>query len=56
MNLNPLKVVLRRKNVNPNDYAHRCVIGYHGNSMLHLGMNTKVSCEGFLGGGGVTLF
>ena len=50
---NPLKLVLRRKNVSPNDYIHFCVIGCHGNSLLHFCLNTKVSCEGlFLGGGG----
>ena len=34
--LKPLNVVLRRKNTNPNDYVHCCVIGCHGNSLLHL--------------------
>ena len=36
--------------MNPDDYVHGCVIGCHGNSLLHL--NKKVSCEGLLGGGG----
>ena len=56
MNSNPLKVVLRRDNVNPNDYVHWCVIDCHGNSLLHFGVNTKVSCEGILRGGGVHYF
>ena len=45
-------MVLRKKNVNPNDYVHCCVIGCHGNILLHFGLNTKVSCEGLWGGGG----
>ena len=28
-------MVLRRTNMNPNDYVHCCVIGCHGNSLLH---------------------
>ena len=44
-------MVLRRKNVNPNDYIHCCIIGCHGNSLLHFGLNTRISCEGLLGGG-----
>ena len=40
------------ENVNPNDNVHCCVIGCHGNALLHFCLNTKVSCEGFLGGGG----
>ena len=47
-------MVVRKKNVNPNDYVHCCVIGCHGNILLHFGLNTKVSCEG-LGGGGVKI-
>ena len=43
-------MVLRRKNLNLNDYIHCCVIGCHGNSLLHFGLNTKLSCEGLLGG------
>ena len=43
-------MVLRRKNVNPNDYVHCCVIGCHGNSLLYFGLNTNISCEGLLGG------
>ena len=46
-----LKGVLRRKNMNPNDYVHCCVVGCHG-----FGLNKKVSCEGLLGGGGVDVF
>ena len=34
-----------------NDCVHCCVIGYYGNALLHFGLNTKVSCEGLLGGG-----
>ena len=34
--------------MNPNDYVHCCVIDCHGNSLLHFGLNTKVSCEGLL--------
>ena len=48
----PLKVLLGRKNANPNEYVHCCVIGCHGILLLHFGLNTKVSCEGLLGGGG----
>ena len=44
------------ENVNPNDNIHYCVIDCHGNSLLHFGLNTKVSCEGVLGGGGFKLF
>ena len=33
------------------DYVDCCVIGCHGNSLLHFGLNTKVSCEGLLSGG-----
>ena len=43
-------MVLRRKIVNPNDYVHCCIIGCHGNSLFHFGLNKKVSCEGLLGG------
>ena len=32
------------------DYIHSCDIGCHGNALLHFGLNTKVSCEGLLGG------
>ena len=32
----PLKGVLRRKNMNPNDYVHCCVISCHGYSLLYL--------------------
>ena len=43
---------LRRKNINPNYYVHCCIIGCHGNSLLHL-----VSCEGlFSRGGGIKYF
>ena len=48
----PLKVGLRTTNVNPNDYLHCCVIGCHGNALLYSCLNTKVSCERLLGGGG----
>ena len=53
MNLKSSKIGLRRKNVNPNDYVRCCVIGCH--TLLHFGLNTKVSCEGLLGGGGYIL-
>ena len=50
-------MILGRKNVNPNDNVHCCVIGCHCNSLLHFGLKTKVSIEGLLGvGGGVKLF
>ena len=49
------QTLLRRKNMNPNDYVHCCVIGCIGNSLLHFGLNTKVSCDGLLEGGGVFL-
>ena len=48
-------MVLIRKNMIPIDYVHCCVIGCHGNSLLHFGLNTKVSCER-LSGGGVNCF
>ena len=41
--------------MNPNDYVHCCVIGCHGNSFLHCGLNKKVSCDGLLGGRGSIL-
>ena len=55
MNLKSSKSGFKKKNVNLNDYVHCCVIDCHGNSLLHFGLNTKVSCEGLLGGG-VKLF
>ena len=55
MNLKSSKIGFRKANVNTNDYVHSCVIGCHGNSLLHFGLNTKVSSEGLLWGGG-TLF
>ena len=51
MNLKSSKSGKERKNVNPNVYVHSGVIGCHGNSLLHFGLNTKFSCEGLLGGG-----
>ena len=51
MNLKTSKSGFNEENVNPNDYVHCCVIGCHGNPLLHFGLNTKVSCEGLLGGG-----
>ena len=56
INLKDSESDLRRTNVNPNDHIHRCVIDCHGNSLLHFGLNTKVSCEGVSGGEGVKLF
>ena len=50
MNLKTSKSGFKEENVNPNDYVHCCVIGCHGNPLLHFGLNTKVSCEGLLGG------
>ena len=47
---------LRRKNVNRIDYVHCCVIGCHGNSLLHFGLNTKISCEGLSGAGDLNHF
>ena len=55
MNLKSSKSGFQKENVNPTDYVLCCVIGCHGNSLLHFGLNTKVSCEGLLegrGGGG----
>ena len=49
-------MVLRRKDLNPNDCVHCCIIGCHGNSLLHFGLNKKVSCEGLLGVGGLKVF
>ena len=46
----------KEENVKPNVNIHCCVIGCHGNSLLHFGLNTKVSCEGILGQGGFKLF
>ena len=55
MNLKSSKSGCNKENVNPNDYIHCCVIDCHGNSFLHFGLNTKVSCEGLLSGGGIIL-
>ena len=44
-------MVLRRKNVNPNDNVHCCVIDCHGYSLLHFSFKTIVSCDRLLGGG-----
>ena len=46
MNLKSSKSGFKKGNVNTNDCVHCCVIGCHGNSLLHYGLNTKVSCEG----------
>ena len=50
------KSSFKKENVNSNDYVHCCVIGCHGNSLMHFGLNTKVSCEGLLWAEGVKLF
>ena len=55
MNLKSFKRGFKQENVNPNDYGHCCVIGCHVNSLLHFGLNSKVSCEGLLGGKGFKL-
>ena len=39
MNLKASKSGFKRKNMYPNDYGHWCVIGCHGNSLLHFGLN-----------------
>ena len=44
-------MVLRRKNINPNDYVHCCVIGCHGNSCCILFEQKKLVVMDFLGGG-----
>ena len=51
MNLNSPKSGFKKEKVNPNCYVHCYVIGCHGNLLLYFGLNTKVSCEGLLGGG-----
>ena len=51
MTLKSAKSGFKKENVNPNDYVHCCVVGCHGNSLLHFGLNTKVSCEELLRGG-----
>ena len=51
MDFKAIKGVLRKRNMNQNDYVHCCVNGCHGNSLLLL-VWTKVSCEGLLVGGG----
>ena len=51
MILKASKSVFRRKNMNPNDYVHCCVIGCHANLLLHFGLNKKATCEGLLGEG-----
>ena len=43
------KASKRDLKINPNYYVHCCIIGCHGNSLLHL-VCTKVSCEGLLSG------
>ena len=48
-------MVLRWKIVYPNDYVHCCVIGCHGNSLLHFDLNTNVGCDGLLGGNSIIL-
>ena len=50
MNLKASERVLRKKNMNPNDHVHYCVIGCHGKFIVALGLNKKVSCKGLLGG------
>ena len=50
MNLKASKSFLRRKNINPNDYVHCCIISCHDNSLLHFGLNKNVSYKGLLGG------
>ena len=52
MNLKSSKSGIKKENVNPNEYVHCCVIGCHGNSLLHFGLNKIISCDGQLGGGG----
>ena len=54
MNLKSSKSGFKKENVNPDhfNYFHCCAISCHGDSLLHFGLNTKVSCEGLLGGGG----
>ena len=50
MNLKSSISGIKKENVNPNEYVHCCVIGCHGNSLLHFGLNTIISCDGQLGG------
>ena len=50
MNLKSSKSGFKKANENQNDYVHCSVIGCHGNSLLHFGLNAKVSCEGLLCG------
>ena len=54
MNLKSSKSAFKKEKCESkiNDYFHCCVNGCHGNSLLHFGLNTKVSFEGLLGGGG----
>ena len=47
--------VLKPYNVNQNVYVHCCFIGCHSDSLLHSGLNTKVSCEGLLVGVGIQM-
>ena len=47
MNLKSCKSGFKNeKNVSPNGNVHYCVTGCHGDSLLHFGLNTKVSCGG----------
>ena len=36
MNLKASKMGFKKDNMNPNGYAHFCVVGFHGYSLLHL--------------------
>ena len=56
MNSKSSKSGFKKENMNPNDHVHCCVIGCHGNSLLHFGLNTKVSFEGLLGDGDLNYF
>ena len=52
MNIKSSKSGFKNENVNPNDYVHCCVIGCHGNSLLHFGLTQKSVVKDFFFGGG----
>ena len=49
MNLKASKSSFKKKNMNPNDYAYCCVIGCHGNSLLHLILTKQTVVRDFKG-------
>ena len=57
MNLKASKGGFNKENINPNDEVHNsCVIGCHGNSLLHFDLNKKSVVIDFKEGVGVKYF